>query len=390
MNDIDLSVVSSWSTGNERYGGRFDGNGYTISNLSSTTQGLFNSIGQNVSIKDLNLKNFNITVASTERSLQIGPLANIMEGGWVQNVHVIGGTIKNSSTSYYWTGGLIGEVNGGIPDASYSVCDYRTATIKDSSSSANVSGGDAVGGLFGWICSSGCEVTIDNCWASGSVTESYNYGAGGLVGEILVYGTSSGAGTVTITNSYATGNVSGTESVGGFIGLASTSVAGDKIIIKNCWSSGYAASSGDIVGGFIGETEGYNTNSKVEIYNSYSLGSANGKQYVGGFIGYSSNTYVSNSFSAGTISGSSSLGGFDGYSSGTSYSACHFNSSTSDSGSGLTGHAASWWTEKNIYDTLGVQLLGYKAQGKAGITGLSEAQAKELGFVAVKTASELV
>lgn len=70
--------------------------------------------------------------------------------------------------------------------------------------------GDPVGGLVGLARSS---TTITNSYATGEVTGTDN--TGGLVGY---------AYKSTITNSYATGSVSGTEdSTGGLVGLADSS-----------------------------------------------------------------------------------------------------------------------------------------------------------------------
>ncbi|MBR2386009.1 hypothetical protein IKA92_01770, partial [bacterium] len=167
VDNINLSGIS-WNTGSARYESRFDGNGFTISDLSSSTQGLFNEIGRNVNIKNLTLKNFNISTSSAYYS---GALANVMEGGSVNNVHVVSGSVSNSKGSGYgWSGGLIGEVMAGLPGASYSVCDYYTVTIKNCSTSNSVSGNSCTGGLIGFMCSNGYAINIENTWSSGSVT----------------------------------------------------------------------------------------------------------------------------------------------------------------------------------------------------------------------------
>ena len=273
-----------------------------------------------------------------------------MEGGSVNNVHVVGGSVSNSKGSGYgWSGGLIGEVMAGLPGASYSVCDYTSVTIKNCSTSNSVSGNSCTGGLIGFMCSNGYAINIENTWSSGSVTGA-DYATGGLIGYNVVYsgGSDEGNGTTTIKNCYATGNVTGADNwVGGFIGYNCTDLSGDKIIIQNCWASGNVSGK-ERTGGFVGFNDGIDSSSKISMSSCYSTGNVSGTKYVGGFVGYNKNTYSYASFSKGTVSGSSNTGGFDGYSEGATYSSCHFNNSTSDSGSGLTGHAASWWTEKNI------------------------------------------
>ena len=92
-------------------------------------------------------------------------------------------------------------------------------------------------------------------------------GVGGLVG----------LGDGTITNSYATGSVSGaTGTVGGLVGGSGRSGG----TITNSYATGSVSGTGDHVGGLVGYS-----NSSSTITNSYATGSVSGGDYVGGLVG---------------------------------------------------------------------------------------------------------
>ncbi|MGJ0372452.1 YDG domain-containing protein [Aliarcobacter cryaerophilus] len=114
-------------------------------------------------------------------------------------------------------------------------------------------------GLFGYINSGS---TIKNIGLK-DLDISGNYHVGGLIGNN--YGT--------ISNSYASGTVSGTSSY---------------------------------VGGLVGD------NYAGAISNSYATGTVSGHRYVGGLVGSNAGT-ISNSYSTGTISGNNNVGGLSGY-----------------------------------------------------------------------------
>jgi filamentous hemagglutinin family protein len=125
---------------------------------------------------------------------------------------------------------------------------------------AEISGDNNVGALAGY--SNG---TISNSYASGSVAGTQY--VGGLVGEVGsvgsvatsysaadVSGTDHVGGLVgedlgTISNSYATGSVSGDTNVGGLVGT------GHKAIV-NSYASGFVSGEGDNVGGLAGSIDG--------------------------------------------------------------------------------------------------------------------------------------
>jgi filamentous hemagglutinin family protein len=137
--------------------------------------------------------------------------------------------------------------------------------------------------------------TVSNSYATGSMS-GFAF-VGGLVGY------SSGS----VTDSYATGSVSGTVYVGGLVGQNNNTG-----IISNSYATGSVSgtSSSDYVGGLVGITFG-------PVSNSYATGSVSGFYGVGGLVGYNNGTYnsgsVTDSYATGSVSGSSNVGGLVGY-----------------------------------------------------------------------------
>jgi hypothetical protein len=113
------------------------------------------------------------------------------------------------------------------------------------------------------------RATISDSYATGNVTSSYYY-AGGLVGT-------QNAGT--INNSYSTGSASGVTYIGGFIGTRSGGS------VNNSYSVGAVISTGSNVGGFIGYSPAYVVdfagNSYWDIQTSGRATSAGGAGIVG-------------------------------------------------------------------------------------------------------------
>ena len=167
------------------------------------------------------------------------------------------------------------------------------ATFTDVIVAGDVAGVYKVGGLLG----QGENVTITG--SSSSVTVSTeDEDAGGLAGDCEY---------CEISDSFATGNVAGVNSVGGFIGDSYNS------LISDSYSTGTVDAENE-VGGFIGYSGG-------GVYeSSYSTGTVDGDgDYVGGFIGYDSDgdedTVIEYCYATGDVTntGAESTGGFIGY-----------------------------------------------------------------------------
>jgi len=174
MADIDLSAYAAdefniiGADWNHRFTGVFDGNGYTIANLT------YSAVGKD----------------------HVGLFGYVHDvGAEIRNLGLIDARVESSDGSE--VGGLVGYLNAGT----VTNCYVRGATV---------SAGSEVGGLIG----NHFNGTIRNCYASGTVTATGRE-VGGLAGS------NQGA----IVNCYATGVVSGSEYVGGLAGRNSEAVA---------------------------------------------------------------------------------------------------------------------------------------------------------------------
>ncbi|MCK5642397.1 MAG: hypothetical protein KAJ19_16440, partial [Gammaproteobacteria bacterium] len=182
---------SHW--GNLAFSGVFDGNGHTITGFSldnlTGSAGLFSYVsGSTSELKNLGLVNPIVNAPITEDA---GAMIGLLGEGTVNKCFVSGGIVSGGDR----IGGLIGRV---LMD------DVR---ISESYSSAEVNGYLAVGGLIGFVNSTG---EISNCFASGDVNGDKS--VGGLLG--LVY-------DITVRNSYSTGHVTANSYAGGLIGRES-------------------------------------------------------------------------------------------------------------------------------------------------------------------------
>ena len=269
-----FEVVDPFAEGNTyvtgTFTGTFDGGGFTISGL---TKPLFEVIDGDESspvathISDLTLE------AATDGVSGEGILAiQALSGTVIDDVHVTGDVEGDN-----YVGGLVG---------------YSEGAITNSSATGNVSGIDNVGGLAGLS-----DGTISNSYATGTVDGTEDY-VGGLVGY------SSGD----IQFSYSTGVVEGDNYVGGLVG--STGTIPNDSVITNSYASGNVTGLGEYIGGLVGDSYG-------TITNSYATGNVTGKgesdevEGVGGLVGYLGGTLV-NTYATGNVSGIANVGGLVG------------------------------------------------------------------------------
>ena len=176
---------------------------------------------------------------------------------------------------------------------------------------------------------------------SGAVIQNVGLVGGSVTGAALVGGLVGFIDGATISNSYATGSVSGTDYyVGGLVGYNNGT-------ISNSYATGNVSGVG-ILGGLAGENAG-------TISNSYATGSVSGSDYgVGGLVGFNTGT-ISNSYATGNVSGSGSyaVGGLVGYNE-------------------VATISNSYWNTTNNVGRLGV---GFGTAG--GVTGLTSTQMKQ-------------
>ncbi|MFC5407120.1 S-layer homology domain-containing protein [Cohnella soli] len=276
--DIDLSGYADWEPIGkdqlEPFRGNLDGDEFTITGLTINDAnkdyvGLFGYLSAGSSVALLNVEN-----ATINGNQSVGVLAGYNEGGTIHDISV-SGTVNGM----YNAGGVVGSNADG--------------EIRDSRSSANVigaSGSIGIGGLAGY--SGGDYGLIINSYASGEVSGGNSIG--GLIGQGY-----KGA----VISSHASGKVSGKREIGGLVGSDSD------VAIISSYASGEV--NGDMeVGGLVG-----NISNSGEITSSYALGSVGGDENVGGLVGWNNDSRISDSYALGNVSGAigrSSVGGLVG------------------------------------------------------------------------------
>ena len=120
----------------------------------------------------------------------------------------------------------------------------------------------------------GSEVTIDNCHVYGKIASGSDR-IGAFIGTPV--------GNVTIKNSSINAEISGNDSVGGFIGFSNN----NNIVIENCVAQGKVTGQTK-VGGFIGEISAAN----VRFTGLFNYLEITGVSSVGGFVGNVLNSTV--------------------------------------------------------------------------------------------------
>ncbi|MHC4501363.1 MAG: GLUG motif-containing protein, partial [Planctomycetota bacterium] len=313
--DIDASATSSWNGGAgfdpigtvaSRFTGTFDGNGYTISDLTinrPTEQyvGLFGWVRTTAKIANVTLSNCTIAGDDYVAALIAYVDTNTTDEPLIQNCHVSGTiTSRPGAVTSQVFGGLIGWAQG------------RKATsdnvyIYDSSSSCSIDASGTTGttsyhgGFVGWTE----QVVIQNCFATGNVdagTDAQSSRTGGFIGHLDEL--------TRISYSYATGNVSGYNRVGGFVGNMPGAADDDGYsYIQKCYATGNVTCETGNAGAFAGINA-------VDITDCYAWGNvtitgATGN--VGGFTGIDFNPSspdYRNAYSIGTTTGGNNEGGF--------------------------------------------------------------------------------
>ena len=254
--------------------------------------------------------------------------ANYIRGLNLLNLSVV----NTTSTGGYYTGGLLGI---GSPILSNNlVSGYLNATNPGSglllgmtNASSNLTytisngltfgksvnaGGDA-GGAIGYLyVGSGIPTyNLSGIYNMANVSSPSAY-TGGVIGN------NQGGGTYTMINFENRGTVSGTNSVGGVIGIDepynSQSPTGTLSYAVNY---GNVFGTSNTVGGVVGKSMNYNS---FTFTNPINYGNVSATSSVGGVIGYlapntaSSSTTVSGAINTGTVTGSSSaVAGIVGY-----------------------------------------------------------------------------
>jgi filamentous hemagglutinin family protein len=223
-----------------------------------------------------------------------GGLIGYHDQGTITNSYTTGSVEGNS-----YTGGLMGYNNGGTISGSYASGDVTNI-------------GYYVGGLVGYNDADDSAALITDSYATGDVSGYWQ--VGGLVG----FNWAEDVDAI-ISNSYATGAVSGDRYIGGLVG-ANENYGSGNAVIENSYATG-AVSGIRRVGGLVGENAFWGTvgthTGEVKILNSYATGTVDGDTYVGGLVGEAILSKIETSYATGKVTGAEELiGGLIGYSEG--------------------------------------------------------------------------
>lgn len=390
MADIDVAGYSGTSfniIGDDTlaFTGVFNGNGHGIYNFTYESPkgdyvGLFGYVdGPNAEIRGVTIVEPNLQAGNGD---YVGALVGYLGTGKITACSVVGGTIagdvsigglvgsnSNGNVDYcyvytdvktdgYAVGGLIGSNSGQVTDCFASgtieklysslgwmmggLVGFNNGRISGSHSIAAVSGSERIGGLVGHNWSgtvAGCHAggmvsatttdvggligqnemgTVSHCHASATVTGDW-HSIGGLIGDQCRGGT--------VSDSSATGDVIGGDSVGGLIGyntgritncFASGTVSGgygvaglvggNTGILANCYAMGQASGDDNHVGGLVASNGSHGL-----VHGCYARGRTSGIQYVGGLVGANKDSaQVDKCYATGEVTGNINLGGLVG------------------------------------------------------------------------------
>ncbi len=293
----------------------FEGNQHSILNLymnrSDYNSGFFARVGGSNTGLSGTIKNLSLGGDLMSVSLKgtAGALVGYLDNSVVDNCSSTGPFTASSS----YSGGLVGYAE-------------NESIIRDSYTTGNVTGNGELGGLLGYAYN---KVQVINSYATGDVSSASGY-VGGLVSYI--------EDAVIIKNSYATGSVSAnSSSVGGLVGTIDDDPQKDSLII-NSYASGDVSGTDD-VGGLVGEiyVSGH-------IYYSYATGNVTGtSSNVGGLVGLAKEAVISTSYATGNVGSinSNNVGGLVGRVYSSSFITTSFatgNVQGSDAMGGLVGN----------------------------------------------------
>ena len=247
------------------FSGNFDGNGYTIKNLTIGTEtspysgdvcGLFGATSG--TIEDVVLENVSINYVGGNHSSGYGfRMGGALVGysmGDIVNCTVIGLDMKAGSDGSYVALNSIGGLVG-IQDGDTTVSHSRVSgKIEESTKNGNV------GGFVGTLAKGS---SAKYCGADVSVEVTGN-GRGIAVGGFVGIGNGVTIDETLIENCYATGNITGAEYAGGFVG----NISG--LNISNCYAKG------DVSNCFVGAsflgTDAASNNYYGTVKNCYATG----------------------------------------------------------------------------------------------------------------------
>ena len=317
MGDINASGIEDYvaiGTGSAGFTGTFDGRGNRIIglNVESGNAGIFDTVGEYGTVKDVNIYSGNFTGNNNA-----GAVAGVNEGR-IEGVVTFGNTVKSNGNA----GGIVGENASGTFKPNEKGDDELIDGIYDVESTGSVIAGssDAVaGGLVGTNTGGLANSFSDSAVTVQSSVKLSDTALGGVVG--------SNTGNVQFVDSLGVTNGANSSQVGGIIGIN-----------KGNMYSGYnesIVSGQNKVGGIIGVNKGVYENNEWNggtVENVVNATSVDGHDYVGGLVG-SNGGSVTNGRNNGEINGNNYVGGLVGSNSANST----LTNLVNDSSASITG-----------------------------------------------------
>jgi GLUG domain protein len=276
--DMDLSDIENWQSvgdADNPFKGVFNGNGYSIDNLTINAGDNAENVGffgvtENATITNVSFNNANVISPDDyiNGSSAVGIVAGTARGTTFDNIDVSG-----SVAGYESVGGLVGVINDNsyfLPDGT--PVDVGNSSISNVNTAVDAKGKYFVGGLAGYVKDTSTgegvatrDLMISNCNTSGNILFDEE-AAGGLIGE-------AGKTIITINNCESSVDISWnnaeddsdisflmeTGRAGGFIGC----VNGSYIAICNSEYKGNLDVDGDFKGDWYGW---YMNDAHVTVY----------------------------------------------------------------------------------------------------------------------------
>ena len=288
----------------------FEGNGHVVKNLyvnlksaeyGSFYAGLFGFAEG--TLRNVGMTGDYMSVSSAASSSYAGGLVGYAKAGsTITNCYATGDVESSSSgvdSSSSSAGGLAGAVYGTITNC------YATGNIESSSSSTDgpvgESSSSSAGGLVG---GAGYGSTIKGCCATGDVESSSRFASPDF--ESSCYssaGSLVGSSSGTITNCYATGNVTSSSDAGSSSGGLAGYVNGT---ITSCYAKGMVSGEGDS-GGLVGSARSGSTITNCYATGDVSSASLHYSSFAGGLVGYVwYGATIKNGYATGNVNSSTS------------------------------------------------------------------------------------
>lgn len=375
LEDIDASSIGNWTPLNTASGFSkamdFDGDGHTISGLTSTGTNYASFSG----VLNGHIHDVTFDGASISHTSKIGVVGGFIGTSGVvgscTDVHVINSNVAGTAQ---WAGGFAGEIN---TTGTLLRCSVENTTVTSPSHVGEFAGmvrnqvatfshcytgnfslahnttPSATQGLGGFAGCTTINAVFDHCHVDGPVTLSSGVIPDGskkiAVGGFIGYATPSAAPS--FEDCYVEGpdvHISGNAEVGGFVGNSDKSASYTRCKVINAAVSGVS-----YLGGFLGYgqvSSGYEVPaifSKCEVQDvtvTQNLASASGSVHTGGFVGTTAQalSFIDCSVKGTTVTATKAavqnIGGFIGC---TTYAGANFQGCTVDDATTVEGKANS-------------------------------------------------